>query len=81
MSLAVGLSGLIPGTHELIADLVGRLAAGEGFDNRKLSAASDPAIDISAAAAAKGHTTRATLTTRWRRRSIGCSWESEQECS
>jgi hypothetical protein len=41
MSLAVGLSGLIPGTHELIADLVDRLAAGEGFDNRKLSAASD----------------------------------------
>ncbi len=41
MSTAVGLSGLIPGTRELIAELVERLSAGETFDNRKLTIAAD----------------------------------------
>ncbi|MGH9844126.1 MAG: strawberry notch-like NTP hydrolase domain-containing protein, partial [Blastocatellia bacterium] len=41
MSIAVGLSGLIPGTHELIAELAERLRAGEAFDNRKLTVAAD----------------------------------------
>src|SRR5262245_15538258 len=37
MSIAVGLSGLIPGTRELIAELTERLSAGEVFDNPKLT--------------------------------------------
>ncbi len=41
MSIAVGLSGLIPGARELIAELVTRLGAGEAFDNRKLTTAAD----------------------------------------
>src|SRR5262249_33855756 len=41
MSIAVGLSGLIPGMRELIAELVDSLSAGEAFDNRRLTAAAD----------------------------------------
>jgi len=41
MSTAVGLSGLIPGTHELIAELTERLSAGEAFDNPKLTLNAD----------------------------------------
>jgi hypothetical protein len=41
MSIAVGLSGLIPGTHELIAELTERLSTGEAFDNPKLTLAAD----------------------------------------
>ncbi len=41
MSTAVGLSGLIPGTHELIAELVNCLRAGEAFNNRRFSGVAD----------------------------------------
>ena len=41
MSIAIGLSGLIPGTHELIAELTERLSTGEAFDNPKLTLTAD----------------------------------------
>ena len=75
MSLAVGLSGLIPGTNELIAELVERLSTGETFDNRKLTAVADR---FSAAAAARECTAHATRTMRWRRRLTGCCSETER---
>ena len=41
MNTAVGLPGLLPGMHELIAELVERLRAGEAFDNRALTRTAD----------------------------------------